>query len=391
MTGRNEPSFQGYHRADGSVGVRNHLLVLSVGGLTIPTARRIASTIRGAVLVGFPYNAGSLLGDDRATWRRAMFAMGLHPNVGAVLLIGDNPPLTAEVAAHVKKAGRPSAALTMDDCNHDAVTLTERGIRAAARLAMAISADKRAPAPLTALTLGLECGRSDPSSGLVSNPLLGRMADRMVDAGGRAVIGETVEWLGAEHLLERRAATPAVAEAIRAAVRAREETAIRNGLDLTGNNPGPTNIAAGLSSIEEKALGNIAKSGSRPIQGVLAYGEAAPKPGCWVMDAPAYASESLTGFTAAGAQLMLFTTGVGNSFVSTLAPTLKVSANPETCANVGEQLDLDASRVFLGSETPEAAAERLWQRLLQVADGAATWGEILGEGDEVVARYGPAM
>jgi len=388
---RSEPSFQGYHRADGSIGVRNHMLVLSVGGLTIPTARRIAASIKGAVIVGFPYNAGSLLGEDRATWKRAMFAIPIHPNVGGVLLIGDNPPLTAEVAAHVEKAGRPHAALTLDDCGHDAVTLTERGMRAAARLAMRISFDKRAPAPLTALTLGLECGRSDPSSGLVSNPLLGRMADRMVDAGGRAIIGETVEWLGAEHLLEKRAAAPDVAKAIHDAVRRREETAIRNGLDLTGNNPGPTNIAAGLSSIEEKALGNIAKSGSRPIQGVLAYGEAAPKPGCWVMDAPAYASESLTGFTAAHAQLMLFTTGVGNSFVSALAPTLKVSANPETCARVGEQLDLDASRVFLGTETPEAAADRLWQRLLEVAEGAATWGEILGEGDEVVARYGPAM
>ncbi|MSP48370.1 MAG: hypothetical protein EXQ95_03475 [Alphaproteobacteria bacterium] len=391
MTQRNERSFQGFHRADGSIGVRNHLLVLSIGGLTIPTARRIASSIRGALMVGFPYNAGSLLGDDRATWRRSIFRMPVHPNVGAVLLIGDNPVLAAEVAAEVARSGRPFAALTMDDCDHDAVTLTERGLRAAARLAMAISSDRRTPAPLSALCLGLECGRSDPSSGLVSNPLLGRVADRLVDAGGRAIIGETVEWLGAEHLLERRAATPAVAAAIRAAVRRREETAISHGLDLTGNNPGPTNIAAGLSSIEEKALGNVAKSGSRPIQGVLAYGEAAGAPGCWVMDAPAYASESLTGFTVAGAQLMLFTTGVGNSFVSALAPTLKVSANPVTCTKVGEQLDLDASRVFLGEEPPEAAADRLWQRMLEVANGAATWGEVLGEGDEVVARYGPAM
>ena len=387
----NQPTFLGYHRADGSVGVRNHMLVLSVGGLTIPTARRIASAIKGSVIVGFPYNAGSLLGEDRATWKRAMLAMAVHPNVGAVLLIGDNPPVAAEVAEHARKAGRPHVVMTLDDCNHDAVTLTERGIRAGARMAMAISVDRRAPAPLSALTLGLECGRSDPSSGLVSNPLLGRMADRMVDAGGRAMIGETVEWLGAEHRLEKRAATPAVAKAIRDAVLRREQWAISHGLDLTGNNPGPANIAGGLSSIEEKALGNIAKSGSRPIQGVLKYGEAAPKPGCWVMDAPAYASESLTGFTAAGAQLMLFTTGVGNSFVSALAPTIKVCANPETCARVGEQLDLDAHKVFLGEETPESAADRLWTRMMQVADGAATWGEILGEGDEIVARYGQAM
>lgn len=386
-----QPTFLGYHRADGSVGVRNHMLVLSVGGLTIPTARRIASAIKGAAVVGFPYNAGSLLGEDRATWKRAMLAMAVHPNVGAVLLVGDNPPVAAEVAEHARKAGRPHAAMTLDDCNHDAVTLTERGIRAGARMAMAISADRRAPAPLSALTLGLECGRSDPSSGLVSNPLLGRMADRLVDAGGRAMIGETVEWLGAEHRLEKRAATPEVATAIRDAVLRREHWAISHGLDLTGNNPGPANIAGGLSSIEEKALGNIAKSGSRPIQGVLSYGEAAPRPGCWVMDAPAYASESLTGFTAAGAQLMLFTTGVGNSFVSALAPTIKVCANPETCARVGEQLDLDAHKVFIGEETPESAADRLWARMMQVAEGASTWGEILGEGDEIVARYGQAM
>ncbi len=389
MTG--QPTFLGYHRADGSIGVRNLMLVLSVGGLTIPTARRIASSIKGSVIVGFPYNAGSLLGEDRTTWKRAMLAMAVHPNVGAVLLVGDNPPVAAEVAEHARKAGRPHAMLTLDDCNHDAVTLTERGIRAGARLAMAISADRRVPAPLSALTLGLECGRSDPSSGLVANPLLGLMADRMVDAGGRAIIGETVEWLGAEHRLEKRAASPEVAKAIRDAVLRREQWAISHGLDLTGNNPGPANIAGGLSSIEEKALGNIAKSGSRPIQGVLGYGEAAPKPGCWVMDAPAYASESLTGFTAAGAQLMLFTTGVGNSFVSALAPTIKVCANPETCARVGEQLDLDAHKVFLGEETPESAADRLWSRMMQVADGAATWGEILGEGDEIVARYGQAM
>ena len=382
--------FLGYRRPDGSLGIRNHLLVLAIG-LTIPTGRRIAGAIRGAVLVTLPYNAGSLLGEDRATWRRALLRLPLHPNVGAALVIGDSPPLVADIAAELERSGRPYTALSLDECGHDAVTLTERGIRAAARLGMEISGARRAPVPLSGLCLGLECGRSDPSSGLVSNPLLGRAADRIVDAGGRAIIGETVEWLGAEHLLERRAASKAVAEAIRAAVRRREDTAIAHGLDLTGNNPGPTNIAAGLSSIEEKSLGNIAKSGSRPIQGVLAYGEAAAAPGCWVMDAPAYASESLTGFAVAGAQLMLFTTGVGNSFVSALSPTLKVSANPVTCAKIGEQLDLDASQVFLGRESPEAAADRLWRRTLEVASGAATWGEIMGEGDELVARYGPAM
>lgn len=384
-------SFLGFHREDGSVGVRNHLLVLSLGGLTAPAGRRIASALRGAVAVGLPYNAGSLLGEDRAIWLRAASSLPVHPNVGAVLLIGDNPTLTAEIAARIERSGRTFAALTLDDCDHDALTLSDRGIRAGAALAMALSAQRRRPCPGAALTVGLECGRSDPSSGLVANPLIGRVADRLVDSGARVILGETVEWLGAEQRLVDRAVSPRVGEAIRHAVIGRENEARRHGLDLTGNNPGPTNIAAGLSTIEEKSLGSVAKSGTRPIQGVLAYGEGAPGPGCWVMDAPAYSPESLTGFSAAGAQLMLFSTGVGNSFVSALAPTIKVCALPQACGRLKEQLDLDASEVFTGRETMADAAERLWSRMLQVAEGTATWGEILGEGDEVVARHGGAL
>ena len=233
----------------------------------------------------------------------------------------------------------------------------------------------RAPALLSALTIGLECGRSDPSSGLVANPLLGRVADALVAAGGRAIIGETLEWLGAEHLLTPRARNQAVAEAIRAAVRAREAAAIAAGIDLMGTNPSPTNIASGLSSIEEKSLGNIAKSGTAPIEGVIGYGEAPAGPGLWVMDAPAYAPESLTGFVAAGAQVLLFTTGGGNSYTSLIAPTLKLSANPDACAALREQFDFDASGVFAGREDASTAADALRRQMLEVASGGATWGE----------------
>lgn len=382
--------FDGYHRPDGSVGVRNHLLVLSLGGLTSPTARRVGALLGGAVTVAMPYGSG-LLGEDRAVFVAALMRLPAHPNVGATVLIGDNPPLMEQVVAAAERTGKPCAAFTLDACGHDALTLTDRALRAGAALARQISGCRRTPAPLSALTVGLECGRSDPSSGLVANPLLGLVADRMVDAGGRAMIGETTEWLGAEHLLERRAATQEVAASIHAAALRREQAAIAAGIDLTGNNPGPTNIAAGLSSIEEKSLGNIAKSGHRPIAGVVGYGQPPPQPGMWVMDAPAYAPESLTGFVMAGAQLLLFTTGVGNSYVSALAPTLKLSANPVTCAALDEQLDFDASSVFRGSEGPEPAADRLLAALLETASGQATWGEILGEGSEVVSRFGAAL
>jgi len=185
--------------------------------------------------------------------------------------------------------------------------------------------------------------------------------------------------------------SPKVAEAVIAAVMAREAAAVAAGIDLTGNNPNPTNVAAGLSSIEEKSLGNIAKSGQRPIEGVIGYGEAPPGKGLWVMDAPAYAPESVTGFVTAGAQLILFTTGVGNSYVSAIAPTLKLSANPVACAGLGQQLDFDASAVFEGRLQIAVAAERLLEVLLGIASGQSTWGEVLKEGDEVVSRFGAAL
>ena len=370
--------------------MRNHLLVLSLAGLTGPTARRVANAIANAVTIAFPYGAG-LIGRDREAYMAAMQALPAHPNVGATVLIGDNPPIMEKIAAAAEATGKPCAHFTMDDCGQDAITLTERALRAGGEFAHRISKQVRQPAPLSALTLGLECGRSDPSSGLVANPLLGLIADRLGAAGGAAMIGETTEWLGAEHLLARRARTPAVADAVRNAALAREQMAIDAGIDLTGNNPGPTNIAAGLSSIEEKSLGNIAKSGSRPIEGLLSYGEAPRGPGMWVMDAAAYAPESLTGFVLAGAQMMLFTTGVGNSYVSSISPTIKLSANPETCARLRQQLDFDASPVFRGRQITEQAADRLLDVILGTASGHATWGEILREGDETLSRFGAAL
>ncbi|MGH7068070.1 MAG: UxaA family hydrolase [Acetobacteraceae bacterium] len=382
--------FWGFQRPHGAAGVRNHLLVLSIAGLTGPTARRIATCIRGALVIGNPYGAG-LMGHDREISQRALHGFVAHPNIGATLLIGDNPPVMERIAAIAEATGKPCAALTMDDCGHDAIRLTERGIRAGAALAHGLTRQRRSRAPLDALCIGMECGRSDPSSGLVSNPLLGLVSDRLMAAGGRSMIGETTEWLGAEHLLAGRAVSPAVGEAIRNAVLARERMSVAAGIDLTGNNPGPTNIAAGLSSIEEKSLGNICKSGAAPIEGVLGYGEAPRGPGLWVMDGAAYSPESLTGFAVAGAQIMLFTTGVGNSFVNSLAPTIKVCANPLSAHSLGQQLDYDASGVFSGARSLAAAASELFETLTDVASGSRTWGEILGEGDEVVSRYGAAL
>jgi altronate dehydratase large subunit len=383
-------TFSGYPRPEGRAGVRNHLLVLSIAGLTGPAARRVARSLPGARLVTMPYGGG-LIGADQALHLRTLAGFGRHPNVGAVLLIGSDTPKIEALAREIGACGKPVAAVCLDDCEHDILTLSDRALRAGARLAREISRQRREPVAIGQLLVGLECGRSDPSSGIVANPLIGRVTDALIDAGASAVFGETLEWLGAEHLLARRAITPDVAQALVQAVLRREQLARDQGVDLLGNNPGPTNVAAGLSTIEEKSLGAIAKSGSRPIAAVLAYAQSPTGPGLYAMDAPAYAPESVSGFVAAGAQLVLFSTGVGNSYVSALAPTLKISGNPLAASTLREQLDFDASAVFRGEHTLEDAAHALCHALIDVAGGTRTWGEVLDEGDEVVSRIGEAL
>ena len=382
--------WQGYHRADGSVGVRNDLLVLSIAGLTGPTARRVAAALPGSKCVTMPFGGG-LIGEDAQAHLRSLIGFGLNPNVGAVLLIGSDTPKLQQISQAIAASKKPFAALCLDDCEHDALTLTDRAIRAGAQLRLEISRLRRQSAALSDLCVGLECGRSDPSSGMVANPLIGQVADRLEQAGAQVIFGETLEWLGAEHLLAQRASSTQVAQKLVAAVERREQLARSKGQDLLGNNPGPTNIAAGLSTIEEKSLGAIAKSGSAPIRGILALAQRPSGPGLFAMDASAYSPESLSGFVSAGAQMLLFSTGVGNSYVSLLAPTLKISANPRAARTLMQQLDFDASAVFEGRMSASNAADQLMHRLVDVASGTLTWGEVLGEGDEVVARLGEAL
>ena len=243
----------GYHRADGSVGVRNDLLVLSIAGLTGPTARRVAAALPHAKCVTMPFGSG-LLGADADIQVRSLIGFGANPNVGGVLLIGSDAPKLAEVTQSISATGKPVVAVCLDDCDHDALTLSDRAVRAGAQLKRDISRLRRQAAPLSALCLGLECGRSDPSSGMVANPLIGLVADALERAGARVIFGETMEWLGAEHLLAKRGATPEVAQALVAAVDRRERLAKSHGKDLLGNNPGQENCRQPASSKSANSL-----------------------------------------------------------------------------------------------------------------------------------------
>ena len=377
--------FLGFQRKDGSIGIRNKLLIISITGLTGPTSRKISNLLQDTLFVDNPYGGG-IIGEDKIRQDNAIIGFAKNPNVGAVLIISADPPKGEFIISRLENSSKPVELITLDECNHDAIKLLELGLRKGASLIRKISKIKREKVSVSNLSIGLECGRSDPSSGLVANPIMGLIADRLIDFGGSAVIGETIEWLGAEHLLEKRARSDNVKSKISKAVEFQRQFSETKGINLLGNNPGHQNIEAGLSTIEEKSLGNITKSGSKRIEDVLQWGEKIDKKGMFLMHAPSYAPESLSGFSAAGCQMTLFSTGVGNSFTNHISPSIKFSANPETCEQLNNQLDFKCADVFLGKKTFEDASNNFWNFMIDVCSGSLTWGEIFNDSSEVFSR-----
>lgn len=386
-----ELTFLGYKRRSGRPGVRNHLLVLSINGLIVGAARRVAEAIDGARLVATPYGRGHI-GPDREIHFRLLVGIATNPNVGAVLILGADRKTADRLASAVDAiAARPLEVVTLDDVGEDSVELTASGMRAAARLSRAASHARREKLPASELLIGIECGHSDATSGLAANPLVGAVADRLINAGGTVMIGETIEWLGGEAALAARCVNDDVSRAVTGAVAARENAVGALGEDLLGNNPGQENIRGGLSTIEEKSLGAIAKAGTKPIQSLLAFAEAPADRGLHLMDGPSFSPESMTGFTAAGAQMILFTTGPGNSYCSLLSPTVKVCGNGEAADRLREQVDFNGSEIFAGRGTVESLADQLLRQVLDHASGTYTWGEILREGAECFNRIGASL
>ena len=386
----NGPSFQGYPRADGRAGTRNHVLVLSPTGLTSAAAQRISQLVRGTICVATGYGRGQV-GADAKLQIATLSGLAAHPNVAAVLVVSAADDITSIYVEAARASGKPAAGLSLQVVHEDALALVDAGVRIATRLVSEASQLRRETCAAGDLVVAVECGHSDATSGLVCNPLTGRMMELVVESGGTAMFSETVEWTGAEHLLAQRAATPEVAAQIVTAVSERERMVRASGGDLRAQNPGPQNKAGGLTTIEEKALGAIAKGGRQTIQGVLAPAQRPPTPGLYLMDTPFFSPESITAMVGAGAQLVCFTTGAGNSYASLVAPTLKMSAHPDTCARLTEQIDFAAAGVLAGTHTLEAMAHEGFAKLLDVASGSLTFGEIVGEGAEVVSRLGPSM
>ena len=383
--------FWGYYRPDGSVGVRNHVLILPATRNVNYICHRIALAVPGVTTF---YTTGEYgrTGGDRKRLARFLTGIARNPNVANVLLIGmphgyGYPEFqTDALAAEIARSGKRLEILNVDRCGGLEGTVVQ-GIRLARELVREATAMRREAAPLSKLTIGMKCGDSDATSGLAGNPALGRAVDRLIGAGGTALFSETLELIGAEQTLVQRAKTPEVAQRLLRLIADWEARATSIGEDIRTINPIPENIAAGITTLEEKSLGAVEKTGTRELSGVLDYCERPGEPGLWLMDAWMSSYSLLPSFAAAGAQIVLYQLG-GNELPpedaplsavdpGLVAPLLTISGNPRTAKAAGDYLDVSTGGVLLGTETLDAAGERILEEIVRAANGRATRGETM--------------
>lgn len=383
--------FWGYYRPDGSVGVRNHVLILPATRNVNYICHRIALAVPGVTTF---YTTGEYgrTGGDRKRLARFLTGIARNPNVANVLLIGmphgyGYPEFqTDALAAEIARSGKRLEILNVDRCGGLEGTVVQ-GIRLARELVREATAMRREAAPLSKLTIGMKCGDSDATSGLAGNPALGRAVDRLIGAGGTALFSETLELIGAEQTLVQRAKTPEVAQRLLRLIADWEARAASIGEDIRTINPIPENIAAGITTLEEKSLGAVEKTGTRELSGVLDYCERPGEPGLWLMDAWMSSYSLLPSFAAAGAQIVLYQLG-GNELPpedaplsavdpGLVAPLLTISGNPRTAEAAGDYLDVSTGGVLLGTETLDAAGEHILDEIVRTASGRAARGETM--------------
>jgi len=387
------PSFLGYARADGRVGVRNHVLVVPTVICAAVVAERIAAAIApiGAAL---PHLAGcGQLGPDMTMTHDTLAAYTRHPNVGAVIVValGCEQVVAQQLAESARQAGKPAQIVSIQG-EGGTVRATAHGIEIARAMAEEAGRAARGRFPASSLVLSVKCGGSDYTSGLASNPVVGRVADRLVDLGGSVVLGEIAEIMGAEHLLAERATNPAAATQLLRVVSRVEAEAMALGLDIRGTQPAPGNIRGGLTTIEEKSLGATHKAGERTrLVDVVAYAAPISKPGLTVMDTPGLDVESVTGMVGGGAQVVLFTTGLGTPTGNPIAPVIKITGNARTATSMADNTDIDVSGVLADAESFESAAARVFSDLIEVSSGRPTAAERLGHREFAIHRRNPTF
>lgn len=365
----------GYWNEDGRAGVRAHVVALPLSSFCNEAVERICDSIAGVIPLTHAFGRNEF-GLNKQRLDSSLLKTPLNPNVHSVLVVGYEPKSTNEYLESFRRLSKKRI---------ESVVLSEAGtletIRQGARkvleLAVSCSERKREPINFGDLTFGLKCGGSDTTSGIASNPAVGQATDYIIDKGGTAIFSETTEIIGAEHILAKRAANKAVAKKIYAVAKSNEELAMSHGVDLVGTNPVPDNIKGGITTIEEKSLGAILKSGSAKVSDVLDYEQSPPARGLYFMDSPSAAQAVLTALVAAGCQVLLFSTGTGNPVGTSVSPVVKITANPMTVAKMSEHIDVDISAMLNGRMKLTEASRNIISATISIINGRVTKAEAL--------------
>ena len=366
----------GYRRENGRVGVRNHVIVLPVDDISNAACEAVAGHIQGTMAL--PHSYGRLqYGEDLDLHFRTMIGTGSNPNVAAVVVIGIEENWTGKIADGIAETGKPVAAFSIE--GYGDLETVRRASWKAKEFVQWASELRREPVALEDLTVSIKCGESDTTTGLASCPTVGQAVDRLVEAGATIFFGETSELTGGEHLIAERMATPELREEFQRVYDDYVELIETQAEDLLGSQPTQGNIAGGLSTIEEKALGNIEKTGTKEVVGVLNPAEAPQNgPGLYFMDSSSAAAEHVTLMGAGGAVLHMFPTGQGNVVGNPIVPVIKVSGNPNTVRTMGEHIDVDVSGLLSREITLTEAGELMMEHLGRAANGRLTAAEALG-------------
>ena len=380
-------TFMGYRDADGSAGIRNHVVVLPM----VICANSVVQQIEKRVpeVIAIPHTHGCTL-DPRSNQEMTdvLGGIGSNPNVSAIILValGCESVIMDDVAKIIARTKKPVETLVIQQLGGTKKTIA-KGVQIARALLRDANKRERQPIPYSELIVGTECGGSDAYSGLSANPAVGVASDIHVDHGGTVILSEITEFLGAEMILADRCASPEVRDKLLDLVAWTEQSLASLGsssvADIT-----PGNLKGGLTTIEEKSLGCIKKGGSRAVQEVVGYGERPTKRGLVVMDTPGHDIESMTGMAAGGAHLIVFTTGRGTPTGTPICPVIKVSSNTTCYLNMQDNIDLDAGLVLTKKETLDTMGQIIHDEMIQVASGKRTKAELSENREFALRRYG---
>ena len=379
------PKFMGYRRENGKIGVRNHVAILPLDDLSNAACEAVANNIKGTLAIPHPY--GRLqFGEDLRLFFRTLIGTGANPNVAAVVVIGIEPEWTKIVVDGIGQTGKPAKGFSIE--RHGDLNAIAQASRQAKEFVQWATELQKAECSIDELYISIKCGESDTTSGLAANPTVGNALDKLLEMGATMSFGETSEITGAESVCKERAATPEIGEEFMRVWKAYDDLINKYKTDdLSGSQPTKGNIRGGLTTIEEKAFGNLQKIGKKArYVGVLKPAEAPRGKGLWYMDTSSAAAEAVTLWAASGTAVHLFPTGQGNVIGNPIVPVIKLSANPITCQTMSEHIDLDVSAILRGEMTLDQAGDKLIEVILRTCNGRLTAAEALGHREFVLTK-----